>query len=74
MKPSKFVSAETKTKMRSAQGTAIFVYSEDGILKNTFSSAKQASKHFNCCDKTIKKYAINGKLFQEEWILSLFAK
>lgn len=70
----KFVSAETKTKMSSAQGTAIFVYSEDGILKNTFTSAKEAGKHFNCCNKTIKKYAISGKLFQEQWILSLSAK
>jgi group I intron endonuclease len=66
---------ETRAKISATLGgSTIYVYSEDYTLKNKFYSAREAGKHFNCCPKTIKKYAIKGELFQEQWILSLFAK
>lgn len=67
----KYVSAETRALISATQGTAIFVYSKDDILINSFSSA---AKHFKCSHPTITKYAVTGKLFQEQWFLSLSAK
>lgn len=67
-------SAVTRNKMSAAQGTAIFIYSKDSKLENTFSSAREAAKFLNSSKDTILRYAKNGKLFQEKWILSLSAK
>lgn len=52
-------SAETKTKISSTKGTAIYVYDSDGTLAYSFTSARKAAEIFNCCHKTIKKYAID---------------
>jgi hypothetical protein len=43
----KFLSAETKALMSAARGTAIFVYSEDRLLVNNFSSIRQAGNPDN---------------------------
>lgn len=61
-------SAETRAKSRVTQGTAIFVYSEDGVLVNSFDSAREAGEFYNCSHTTIVRYLKNGKLFQGKWI------
>src|SRR5690606_23888921 len=54
-------SPETRAKISATLGgNIIYVYSEDATLKNKFHSAREAGKHFNCCPKRIKKYAIKG--------------
>jgi len=64
-------SEETKTKMSIVKsGRTIYVYDSQGTLVNTFSSARKAAEYFYCCHKTIKRYSINGKQFQDKWILS----
>jgi group I intron endonuclease len=67
----KSLSAKTKAKMSTTRGTTIFIYLEDGSLVNNFSSARQAGKYFNTDSKTILRYCSNGKLFKEQWILSI---
>lgn len=61
--------AETLDKISATKGTPIFQFDTKGILVNTFSSARQAATNFNCSKTTIKKYAINGELFQGKWTL-----
>jgi group I intron endonuclease len=62
---------QTKVKMSIAQSTTIYVYSSDGTtLMNTFTSANNAGKFFNCSYNTILSYTKNGKLFKNKWILS----
>jgi group I intron endonuclease len=62
---------ESQAKMSAARGTTVYVYNNDKtILVNTFSSTRKAAEYFNCCYHTIKKYALNGLLFQGKWILS----
>jgi len=64
-------SPETLAKLSAVNGTTVYVYSSDGsTLLNTFPSARKAGEYFNCCHHTIKKYALNGLLFQGKWILS----
>lgn len=65
---------ESKAKMSIAQGTTIFVYSENNILVNNFSFARAAGLFFNTYSKTILKYLRSGKIFKEKWILSSFKK
>jgi hypothetical protein len=60
---------ETLDKISATKGTLIFQFDTKGILVNTFSSARQAATNFNCSKTTIKKYAINGELFQDKWTL-----
>jgi group I intron endonuclease len=60
--------AGTVAKISAAKGGGIiFVYDSKGSLFNTFSSAREAGKFFNCSHNTIKKYANNGDLFKEQW-------
>jgi group I intron endonuclease len=61
---------ETRTLSRVAQGTAIYVFSLDGTLINSFSSAREAGLFYNCSHTTIVRYLKNNKLFQGKWILS----
>src|SRR5690349_12333693 len=64
-------SPETKAKISSANGTAIYVYSsEDKTLINTFSSASKAAEFFNSTHYEILKHARNNLIFKEQWILS----
>jgi group I intron endonuclease len=63
-------SVQTLDKMSIAKGTAIYVYDTQGSLAYIFSSARKAAEHFGCSYPTILKFAKNGKLFQEEWLLS----
>ena len=67
----KFLSAETKTKISASQGTTIFVYDSQGSLVNSFTSARKAALHFDVSKNTILKYAQNGQIFKEQWILSI---
>jgi len=67
----KSFSSETKAKLSEIQGTTIYVYSPDKItLINSLSSARKAAEEFNVSKDTILKYAKNGKLFKDKWILS----
>lgn len=59
-----------KRKISASQGTAIYVYDTQGSLVNTFNSAREAGKHFDCTSNTILKYAKNGNIFKDEWKLS----
>jgi len=64
-------SAETKAKISAANGITIYVYDADKTtLVNSFASARKAGEYFNCCHKTIKRYALNGSIFKDKWILS----
>jgi len=63
---------DTKVKLSIAKGGgSIFVYSKDGLLVNTFSSARKAGKYFDCSHPTISNYVKNGKLFKGQWKLSI---
>lgn len=64
-----------KINMSIANGFQINVYSSDGItLIESFSSVRNATKHFDISKESILKYARNGKLFKNEWILSIQLK
>jgi len=63
-------SIETRTKSRITQGTAIFVFTLDGTLINTFSSAREAGEFLNCSHTTVVRYVRNKNLFKGKWILS----
>jgi hypothetical protein len=69
----KALSAETRTKINATKGTAIFVYDLNGLLLNSFSSTREAAKHFGSNHSTILKYASSKKTFRGEWVLSLTA-
>ena len=74
-KKDKKLTLEHRTKISAAKGVGIiFVYDSQGLLKNTFSSARNAAKFFNCSHPTISRYSISGKLFKKQWILSLHKK
>jgi group I intron endonuclease len=61
----------TKTKISEAMGYTIYVYSSDGVtLLNTFTSARRAQEFLGSSQITILKYAKNGVLFKDKWILS----
>jgi group I intron endonuclease len=72
----KSFSADIVTKLSIAKGgNIIYVYNADkSLLVKSFPSARKAAEHFNSNHSTIKKYALNGEIFKEEWILSLSAK
>lgn len=70
----KFHSAETKAKMSITKGTTIFVYDIQGLLVNTFSSAKKAAIFLDCSPNTIFSYIKNEKLFKDKFHLSITLK
>lgn len=72
----KTVSEETKTKMSIAQvkSTAIYVYDLEGTLLHDFTSARKAAEFFSCNHHTIKRYALNGEVFKDKWIISTSLK
>jgi len=57
--------------MSETRGTIIYVYSLDNQLLNTFPSSRTAAKYFKCGDPTIMKYARSGKIFKDQYRLSL---
>jgi group I intron endonuclease len=63
-------STETKVKISVIQGTSIFVYDSNGLLVNTFNSARKAAEYFGSNHQIILRYARNNKLFQDKWYLS----
>lgn len=67
----KIHTVQTKAKMSIVKGTAIYVYDTQGSLAYTFSSARKAAKFLNCSYPTILKFAKNGLLFKDKWILSI---
>lgn len=64
-------SEESKLKMSKTRGTTIYLYSLDYQFLNTFPSSRAAAKHFKCGDPMIMKYARSGKIFKDQYILSL---
>jgi group I intron endonuclease len=64
-------SEETKVLISATLGTAIYQYDSHGSLVNTFSSARKAALHFKCSQNSILKYARNGNIFKDKWILSI---
>jgi len=63
---------QTKQIMSIAKGgSLIFLYSLDLEELKTFSSSRAAAEHFNCCNKTIMRYARSNKIFKDKYILSL---
>lgn len=72
----KTLSVETKAKLSEIRGTTIYIYSPSSeenkiTLVNSLPSARKAAEEFNVSKDTILKYAKNGKLFKDKWILSL---
>jgi hypothetical protein len=64
-----------KMNMSIANGTQINVFSSDkATLLNTFSSSRKAALHFNVFKNMIIRYVRSGKLFKNEWILSIETK
>lgn len=64
-----------KNNISITKGCKINVYSSDqNTLINSFSSARKAAKYFNVTKETILKYARDGKLFKDQWILSIESK
>lgn len=60
----------TREKIRlGAKGTYIYIYSKNGSLLNSFTSANLAGKHFKVNHQTILKYADSGKLLKGEWLI-----
>jgi group I intron endonuclease len=65
-------SDKSKNKISINNGTPIFVYRNEGLIYiNSFPSAIKAGEHFNVSYHTVLKYAKSGKLFKNEWILSI---
>ena len=64
-------STETKAKISVTQGTATFVYDPNGLLVNTFNSARKAAKHFGSNHQIILRLVKNNKLFQDKCKLSI---
>lgn len=68
-------SSGTKAKISAAKGVTIYVYNADkSTLVYSFPSANKAGEFFNSNHLTIKKYALNGKIFQKKWVLSTIFK
>src|SRR5690606_31581361 len=64
-------SAESILKLSIANGGGtIYIYDTQGLLVNSFSSARKTAEYFNCNHKTIMRYVRNNKLFQDKWYLS----
>jgi len=65
---------EHKAKISKAMYKKVYVYSSatPTILSYEFISISEAAKHFNCNIMTISKYIKSKKLFQNQWILSLY--
>jgi len=64
-------SPETVAKISiSKGGGSIYVYDTQGILINSFTSARKAALHFECSQNTILKYAKDGNIFKDKWKLS----
>lgn len=65
-------SEETRRKMSASRGVSpIFLISvENSTLLKIFSSSRAAGEYFNCCNKTILRYAKSGKVFKDKYILS----
>jgi hypothetical protein len=57
-------SEEYKNNMRKLLGTAVFVYSEEGVLLQTFDSQKQAANSLSASEGTIKLYLDQDSLFR----------
>ncbi|KFH98277.1 NUMOD1 protein (mitochondrion) [Podila verticillata NRRL 6337] len=51
-------------KLSTTKGTAIFVYDLNDLLVISFTSAKEAAKHFGSNHLTIFKYALSEKLLK----------
>src|SRR5574338_59174 len=64
-------SSETKNLMSTIKGSAVFVYTEDGLLVNTFVSIREAGRYFECNHSTISRYLKSRKIFKKKWILSI---
>ena len=60
---------ETRVKMSKAKGTSIYIYSKNGSLLNSFTSANLAGKYLQVNHQTILKYADSGKLLKGEWLI-----
>jgi len=57
--------------MSIAQGYTIYVYTADkSRLLYTFSFVRKAALHFDVFKDSILKYARNGELYKNEWIIS----
>lgn len=66
-------SEESKNKISISNGTSIFVYLSDGkTLINSFSSAIKAGEFLNVSYHTVLKYAKNGKLLKNKWIVTTY--
>jgi group I intron endonuclease len=63
-------SAETKVLIGIAKGTAIYVYDSQGLLVNSFTSARKAAKYFDVSKDTILNYVKKSKIFKEQWFLT----
>ena len=68
----KMHTTEAKEKISATQGTAVFIYDSEGLLVNTFSSARKAAEYFNTSHITIMRYIKNGRQFKANWTLSTF--
>ena len=62
---------ESREKIRASKGTAIYLYSLEHQLLLTFPSSRAAAEHFKCGKNTIMKFARSGKIFKNQFILSL---
>lgn len=64
-------SSETVSKQSIAKGGGtIYVYDSQGLLVNTFSSARKAAVFFSTNHQAIMAYVRNGGVFKEQWFLS----
>jgi len=62
---------ESREKIRASKGITIYLYSLEHQLLLTFSSSRAAAEHFKCGKNTIMKFARSGKIFKNQFILSL---
>lgn len=67
---------EHKANISKSMCKKVFVYSSatPTIIYHEFMSISEAAKYFSCNIMTISKYVKNGKLFQNQWILSSYKK
>lgn len=58
----------TISKIRiSRGGDSIYIYDTQGLLVNSFNSARNAAEYFNCSHPTIMGYVRDNKFFQNKW-------
>jgi|ERR1700744_802936 len=64
-------SIEVRARISLTKGSTIYLYNTERLLVNTFNSTRKAAEFLDCSHTTIANYCSNGKLYKNQWFLSI---